>query len=221
MGDFGSAIRYLYREFILRDILSFVTPGAIIALTALLVFIQEPTLKESLEKLFKYSTSIHWLLYIPLFGLFYVVGFAVQCLGEIFDIVRFTPTAQGRWSQRFKIFLCNWANPDNIWWKEAHEELTNFGKATQGSEGEWPRQQHERLVILKQMCANSFLSIFIAATLIIFNHFCIQICYLSWFSFVAFLLTASLFWGYRIHVLRQDTMSKAIRHLPFDGKENS
>ena len=30
MGDIGSAIKYLYSQFILRDVLSFVTPGAIV-----------------------------------------------------------------------------------------------------------------------------------------------------------------------------------------------
>jgi hypothetical protein len=208
MGDIGNAIRYLYREFVLRDILSFVMPGAIIALTAFLVFIAEPTLKESLKKLFEYPASIHWLFYILLFGLFYVVGFAVQCFGEIFDIIRFTPTAQGGWSQRFKIFLCNWANPNNIWWEKAHKELVEFGNTTQGSEGEWARHHHERIVVLKQMCANNFLAIVIAGIFILINQY---LCASSWCLLILVVpLLAALFWGYRVHVLRQNTWEKAI-----------
>ena len=86
MRDFGNVIKDLYEKFILRDILSFVTPGAIVVLTAFVLFIQEPTLRDNLEKFFEYSRSMHWLLYIPLFGVFYTVGFAIQCFGEIIYI---------------------------------------------------------------------------------------------------------------------------------------
>ena len=81
MGDIGNTIKYLYEKFILRDLLSFITPGAIIILIAFLLFLPEPSLSQRLDTVLKYSGDMHWLLYIPLFGLFYIVGFAVQCFG--------------------------------------------------------------------------------------------------------------------------------------------
>ncbi len=206
MAGFGDVIKYLYEKFILRDVLSFVTPGAIIVLTSF-VLLKEPSLNEFL----KYSSDMHWLLYIPLFGLFFTVGFAVQCLGELFDIIRFTPDVRGSWSQRWKIFLRNWADRSNIWWTEEHKDLVDFIEKTQGDEKEWARQQHERLVILKQLCANGFLSIAIAGVLLLVNHWHHQASLVLSFV-VTFLLIASLLWGYRVHLLKQDTIAKAIRH---------
>ena len=57
MADFGYAIQYLYRQFILRDVLSSITPGAIVVSTAFLILLPESTLKGSLEELFKYNSQ--------------------------------------------------------------------------------------------------------------------------------------------------------------------
>ena len=203
MGDIGSAIKYLYSQFILRDVLSFITPGAIVVLTAFLLFLPKPILGPGLEKLFIYSTSMHWLLYIPLFGGFYMVGFAVQCFGEIWDIIRFTPKGQGSWCQRFKIFWFKWADSGKNkewWWHEDHKRFADFFEATEKNGG--IRQGRERMVVLKQMCANGFLAISMAVFLL-----CISLFQLSlWLILiVAIPLLASLFWGYRVHVLRQNT----------------
>ena len=223
MGDFGNALKYLYSQFILRDVLSFITPGAIIVLSVFVLFLPEYSLVQRLDKLFEYSQSIHWLLYIPLFGVFYIVGFAIQCFGEITGLVRSHRIAKSSCCQRFKVFGCNWACkqekqgesnecdfPDFIWWKEAHKEMVKFNKETQDEGKEWAWLRHERLVVLKQMCGNSSLSIFIAGIFL-----AVSFCPLLWVkllivSLVVFLLLASLFWGYRVHELRLDTMDKEI-----------
>ncbi len=219
----ANAIKYLYSQFILRDVLSFITPGAIVVLTAFLLLLPEPCLSQRLDKLFEYSRYIHWLLYIPLFGIFYMVGFAIQCFGEFIGFIRIHRIARSCWCQRFKVFGCNWAckrhkkdknrcyEPDFIWWKEAHKAVVEFYERT--SDKDWARQQDERLVVLKQMCGNGFLAIAIAA-------FLLGISFIPWLwlklplriILVLLPLVASLFWGYRVHVLRQDTMSRAIRH---------
>jgi len=208
MGAFGDAVKYLYQNFILRDILSFVTPGAIIFLTAFLMFIPESSLAQRLATLFEYSHSIHWLLYIPLFGVFYMIGFAVQCFGEIIGIIRVHRYAKGCCRQRCRIFWCNWDAESNIWWRKAHEEVVKFHKKAERVE--WAGQQHERLVVLKQMCANGFLAMVIAASLIPINHYGKSPLFLL---IVGIPLLVSLFWGYRVHELRMDTMDKEIRRL--------
>ncbi len=123
MGDIGSAIKYLYQQFILRDLLSFITPGAIVVLTAFVLFLPGSCLTQRLDTLFNYSTSMHWLLYIPLFGLFFIVGFAVQCFGEIIGFIRIHRIAKSCCNQRRRIFKCNWDNESNIWWKQAHRDV--------------------------------------------------------------------------------------------------
>ena len=217
MGDFGNAIKYLYDKFLLRDLLSFVMPGAIVIMTGLLLF-------EKWGEVFGFIHA-YWPLYIPLFGLFFMAGFAVQCFGEIIGFIRIHRIAKGCCHQRFKIFGCNWAckrskegkrdkcdEPDFIWWKEAHKEVVKFHIATkeQRDKHEWAQQQDERSVVLMQMCGNGVLAIVIAAVLLLVNHW-FHLASLVLFSIVALLLLASLFWGYRVHVLRQDTMAKEIR----------
>jgi len=58
VGDIGSAVNNLYRQFILRDVLSFITPGAIIVLMAFLLFLTEHSLAERMATLFDKSKSM-------------------------------------------------------------------------------------------------------------------------------------------------------------------
>jgi len=199
MGEFGNAVKYLYQQFILRDVLSFVTPGAMVVFTAL--FLVYPQLL---------SYSIHWLLYIPLFGVFYMVGFAVQCLGELFGVIHFSPPDKYPWplSQRLNIFWSDWTrDKDEIWWVKYYKEVEKFYRA---NTDEGARQARERLIVLKQMCANGSLALLIAGVLLAFSF-----CPLSWvrlavISLVTLVFLVSLFWGHRVHVLRQYAREKVL-----------
>jgi len=207
MGDFGDTIKNLYSQFILRDVLSFITPGAIVVFAATYVFY--PKLLHS---------PIHWLLFIPLFGICYIVGFALQCFGELFGFIRFTPYGERSWGKRFGIFSCSFThdydNTDksktkfNIWWWEEQEKLTEFFEATAKNEG--VKQGHERLVVLKQMCGNGFTAILVAGVFIAVNFCPWQYANIFIVSLVAFLLLVSLFWGHRVHMLKQYTREKII-----------
>ncbi len=208
MAGFGDAIKYLYTQFILRDVLSFITPGAIVVLTATHLFFPRV-----------FSLYIPWPFYVLLFGAFYIVGFAIQCFGEFIGFVRIHLLAIGCFKQRFKIFCCNWDNESTIWWRDAHEDMVSFSEIT--SDKEWAQLQQERLVVLKQMCANAFLAIAIAGIFL-----GLSFCEWTWVKvcigiIVTLVLLASLFWGYRVHELRLDTMRRAIRHLPINGKQES
>ena len=226
MGNFGDAIKYLYEKFILRDMLSFVVPGAIVVFTAFILVWPWTILEEQFGNLFKFTSSIPWLLYIPLFGLFYMVGFSLQCFGEIIGLIRVHRNAKGSCRQRRKIFHCDWDEESNIWWIKAHKEVVSFYKSTQRKDEqekdqhEWARLQHERLVVLKQMCANGFLACVIALVLLairfITNVVIIKDSISSYVALgavgiIGLLLIISLLWGYRVHELRLDTMEKEIK----------
>ena len=214
MGGFGDAINNLYRQFLLRDVLSFVTPGAIVVLSVLLLYMPP---ESRLSSLFAYSLSFHWLLYIPLFGLFFMVGFAVQCFGEIIGLIRIHLDAKGCYRQRFKIFLCKkWDDKSNMWWKKAYEEVFAFYGTIEKNENERALIQRERLVVLKQMCANGFVATTIAGLLFIINQWCTS----PWCSLIVIVpLLISLLWGYRVHELRLYAVEKASQGLPIDGKK--
>jgi uncharacterized membrane protein YdfJ with MMPL/SSD domain len=200
----GDAIKYLYSQFILRDVLSFITPGAIVVFAATYVFY--PKLLHS---------PIHWLLFIPLFGVCYIVGFALQCFGELFGFIRFTPYGERSWGKRVGIFSCSFTHDydktdkSNIWWWEEQKELTEFFEATAGNEG--AQQGHERLVVLKQMCGNGFIAIFIAGIFALVYFFCLCTCAkITLGVSLAIILLGSLFWGHRVHMLRQYTRERII-----------
>ncbi|MFH0942108.1 MAG: hypothetical protein V1823_03700 [Chloroflexota bacterium] len=236
MEGFGSSIKYLYQNFILRDVLSFITPGAIIVLTAFYLFLYPWISSHYPQILF-----IHWLLYIPIFGLFFVVGFAVQCFGEIIGLVRFwppTPALTG-WNvfwNKLQIFGRNWGQrtqnrwlfeeclrqrTQNRWLFDERlrlEHLSDRAEATEHDEN--AQQSLERLVVLQQMCVNNFLAISIALVFLAW-YSCswtpIKLILLVIIGLVAFFLLVSLFWGYRVHTLRlyvRDEIIKRRRREP-------
>ncbi len=217
MGDIGSAIKYLYSQFILRDVLSFIMPGAIVVLTAFLLFLPETCLTQRLGTLFRFSRDMHWLLYIPLFGVFYVVGFALQCLGELFGFVRFSPYAEKNRSKRWNMFRPSWdknydkPKKSNMWWWDEHKKHADFFHAIKGDTKDNAdlRQGHERLVVMKQMCANGFLAIVIAGFLLAISYIpLLWVKLLLSITLVVVPLLASLFWGHRVYVLRQYTRER-------------
>ena len=209
MGDIGSAIKYLYSQFILRDVLSAITPGAIVVLSAILVLLPEPSLSQRLNTLFQYSTSIHWLLYIPLFGLFYVIGFAIECLERLFGI-RLHKLDDSSFRQRLGIFCGNLVDKSDIN-KKWRGQAINF--LWMSSDHDWAGQNYERLVVLKQMCASNFGAIAIAGFL-----FGVSFCQNAWVKFgvlylVIFGLLLSLYWGYRDFTIAATTMEDKFKSL--------
>lgn len=194
MGDIVEGLKYLYREFILRDILSFVTPGAIVVFPVLY----------SLFPGIRFEVP-HWLLYIPFFGVLFMVGFAIQCFGEFVGIVRTQENVGGTWHQRLGIFRC-W-NESNIWWKEVHERATQFQKETKQDED--ASRRVERLVVLKQMCGNCSIALAIAVILLMIASWWPQASRMATIV-LAVVLVPFVYWGHRVHVLRQMTLTRAI-----------
>jgi len=205
MGDIGSAIKYLYSQFILRDVLSFITPGAIIVVTA--TYLLFPNIS---------SYYIHWPLYIPIFGFFYMIGFALQCLGELFGVIYFTPYSEKNFRKRWSMFYCCnlKKNIKNMWWQREEKKLSDFYEKSKTNEG--VRQGHERMVVMKQMCANGFMAILIAGVFIAVNLCPYKHANIVIVSLVAFFLFISLFWGYRVHMFKQNIRERIFMKRPED-----
>jgi hypothetical protein len=202
----GEALKYLYDKFVIRDLLSFVTPGAIV-LWAVLYFYNRELL----------NTHTHWLIYIPIFGLIYVIGFAIQCFGEILDLVitqRLMPSSR---YQRWGFFLCDWRNKADAlqWWRKLYRTIItqNITIKRQDKEvREWASQDIERLVVLKQMCGNNFCAFILAAIAIGISYIPIFELKISLLCLLIGLpLLASLFWGHRVHVLRHNDRAAEIQ----------
>ncbi len=182
-----NTIKYLYEKFLLRDLLSFVMPGALIVLTGYgLLFNFEPV------ELFRQSRMIHGLLYIPLFGLFYLVGFSLQSAGRLIGLIRIHWRDNIPFNQRIAIFYNSLLSRDI--YQEVREDSMNFSQASEGHE--WVQQLHERSVVLKQMAANSWFAVIVLGSMFISDFFKI-IDIRVILGFWAVFLSLALLWAYR------------------------
>lgn len=188
MSDIGDAIKYLYREFILRDLLSFVTPGAIVIVSALLF-------RFDLYQTLTFSKLIPLILYIPVFGVFFMVGFAIQILGaEILHIIRFHTRD---------------TDTDN------YECLAKFLSKADEEE----KRQRERFVVLKQMCGNGAIAILIAAILLIIKLWPPSSSVLV-LIIMTILISLFLFLGHYVHVKRQMEWEDTIINSKVDTSDS-
>jgi hypothetical protein len=144
MKDF---LNNLYDKFVLRDLLSFITPGFIFIFAMLLYW-------HPLSTIIEQTGKIHWIIYIPIFGCFYLVGFALHCIGLL--LIPFLGTDSCNRGYRI------WKDFSII--KEYKNTIDFQNKANDSA-----IKQMERIIVFKQMCGNNALSILIASFLLAFE----------------------------------------------------
>jgi len=186
MSEIGDGIQYLYSKFIMRDLLSFVTPGAIIVGTLFLIH-------WDFSWKFDFFKDIPFILYIPSFGVLYIVGFAVQCLGA-----EFIPAIKFHNCETDKIHFMKVAKLQKI-------------------DREMALSQHERFVVLKQMCGNGALAISIAGLLLFINLIGVPILSSYILGIMIVLLIISLYKGHLVHVKRQEEWEDVISETMGDN----
>lgn len=185
MSEISDGIQYLYSNFIMRDLLSFVTPGAIVV-GSLLLLHWEPSL------ILDFLKSIPFVLYIPIFGILYMVGFAVQCLGaEFIPIIKFHHCKTDK--EHFMLLA----------------KLHTIDR-------EKAMSTHERFVVLKQMCGNGAFAILIAGVLLAIKLWKSDLSHWALVIMVA-LLIISLLKGHKVHVQRQEEWESAILQTTDDN----
>lgn len=77
MQGIAEAIKYLYQQFILRDVVAYVAPGAILA--ACLLRLHFGGLDLALE----FIGDIPPIAYVPIYGLLFTIGLGIQNFGEL------------------------------------------------------------------------------------------------------------------------------------------
>ena len=82
-------------------------------------------------------------------------------------------------------------------------------RKTQGDKLAWARQQHERSIVLKQMCANNVFAIVLAALLIPIDHYLKSPLFLL---IIGIPLVVSLYWGYHVTERNLHEFEKEIIH---------
>ena len=194
--DLSKIIDNLYKNFFMRDLLSFFTPGVILVYTILLSHYDWCLIHCMME-----IQKISFFFYIPLFFIIYVIGFAIQCWGaEITHTLKF---------HRYKTHF---------------DFLASQNKFQKGLyEYPYAEAERERFVVLKQMCGNNAWAVFFAAIVAIGQKISFLP---NWFDpftiftgIIGFLLFFSLIVGHHVHVFRQQAYVE--NFIKGDGSQKS
>jgi hypothetical protein len=137
----------LYDKFILRDLLSFVVPGGILSISVLSIWFQPTDIIKTLE-------PIHWIFYFLIIGLLFIIGFFIQCVGLYAIPITWT---------HLELKLYKIWNQELL--KKRYIKRQRFFKISNESE----KRQLERIVVLKQLCSNNFLSILPSSIILFIN----------------------------------------------------
>jgi hypothetical protein len=82
MQGITEAIKYLYTQFILRDVVAYVAPGAILA--ACLLRVHFPDLEQTL----RFIERIPKVAYVPIYGLLFTLGLGIQNFGVMIKLLK-------------------------------------------------------------------------------------------------------------------------------------
>lgn len=82
MQGIAEAIKYLYQQFILRDVVAYVAPGTILAACLLRVYFG------GLEPAVLFIQGIPKIAYVPIYGLLFTMGLGIQNFGELIGLLK-------------------------------------------------------------------------------------------------------------------------------------
>src|SRR5580765_1224480 len=82
MQGIAEAIKYLYQQFILRDVVAYVAPGTILAACLLRVHFR------GLEQAVHFIERVPKVAYVPIYGLLFTMGLGIQNFGELIGLLR-------------------------------------------------------------------------------------------------------------------------------------
>lgn len=138
MQGIGEAIKYFYEDFVFRDVLGYVTPGTILLSCVLLLYYKDPSAVINILK------DIPFLAYIPAFGFAFIVGFALENLGEMLGVLK--------WHKRQ-------SDKDHLATLiKFHDKVKGTG-AENPSGSEWLERTRERITAKGYMTGNSVFAI--------------------------------------------------------------
>jgi hypothetical protein len=87
MSDLSDTIKGFYSDFILRDLLSFVMPGAILTASLVLTLVNlDINTIPGLFYVVKIIGVVSIVIWVLLFGLFYIIGYGLQCFSYLISL---------------------------------------------------------------------------------------------------------------------------------------
>src|ERR1043166_613776 len=82
MQGIADAIKYLYQQFILRDVVAYVAPGTILSACLLRGHFRD------LEATIHFIERIPKIAYVPIYGLLFTLGLGIQNFGELIKLLK-------------------------------------------------------------------------------------------------------------------------------------
>jgi hypothetical protein len=145
----------LYGKFILRDLLSFILPGSITIISLI-------SFKYCPDQIVYLLKQVPVIVYIPIFGLCYLIGFTIQSFGVFIRLIKFYNPSHLYVNERVnedKGGMTSWESKEVC----ASRNLS-LEEASNRSGERW-----ERIATLKQMCGNNAIAILIATFCLSYN----------------------------------------------------
>lgn len=149
MSDLGSIIDSIYGQFLLRDLFAKMVPGSLVVLTAAITFPTHPDRYLVLG-------AIGWPVILLAAGFVWILGFAIQRIGEIFRLIRHHPLPKASLYDR---------NFDNT--ETRYRLRQDFEKKANRSE----QQRVERYAVVKEACGNFATAILLAAVSLLIDQY--------------------------------------------------
>jgi len=164
MQGIVEAIRYLYQQFILRDVVAYVAPGSILIGCVLWLVLGTADAAALIP-------NIPAIVYLPIYGLAFITGLALENLGEMVGVLRFhnrPAECQKHPKDRNR--------PDD---KEHFRILQKFHQATSAQVdtdegngyGAWLERTRERITVKKYAAGNMAIAILISMILMVVTNY--------------------------------------------------
>lgn len=181
MQGITEAIKYLYQQFILRDVVAYVAPGAILAGCVLWVVF-------GTDKAARILLGIPAIAYLPIYGIVFITGLGLQNLGEMLHMLRFHNRRDESHKRLGKLYLYkdfivqfrmrpgkDRSHPDD---REHFRVLQKFHQATsaQGDMdkgdgyGAWLERTRERITVKKYASGNIAIAILVSMVLLLVTN---------------------------------------------------
>jgi|SoiMetStandDraft_5_1073268.scaffolds.fasta_scaffold136374_1 hypothetical protein len=164
MQGIVEAIKYLYQQFILRDVVAYVAPGTLLIGCVLWVVLGTRDTAALIP-------NIPAIAYLPIYGLVFITGLALENLGEMIGVLRFhnRPAECGKRPKGRN-------RPDD---KEHFRVLQKFHQITSAQVsteegdgyGPWLERTRERITVKKYASGNIAMAILISMILMLVTNY--------------------------------------------------
>jgi hypothetical protein len=156
MQGLTEAIKYLYQQFILRDVVAYVTPGTILAACLLRVHFS------GLEPVVLFIEGIPKVAYVPIYGLLFTMGLGIQNFGELIGLLtdHVRKDKQGHLSEKLRFEKLQEFHRV-VLSRQTPDEKDNYA--------EWMERTRERIEVKKYASGNIALALAMGTIVILLS----------------------------------------------------